>query len=102
MPTVNCHAPESAVSEPANKDPKIGPVQEKETIARVSAMKNIPTIPPVDSLFVEDAAHEDGKVKSKKPKNEKANNKNIKKKNIFSAIFVEMSFKISGFIESKR
>ena len=58
IPTVNCHAPESAVREPANKDPNIGP-QENETIARVRA-KNIPTNPPTDSLLVEDAAHEEG------------------------------------------
>ena len=102
IPTVNCQAPESAVREPANKDPKIGPVQENETIARVRAMKNIPANPPTDSLLVEDAAHEDGKVKSKNPKNEKANIKNIKKKNIFSVILVEISFKISGLTESKR
>tara|TARA_Y100000991_G_C21770670_1_gene262907 strand:+ start:383 stop:580 length:198 start_codon:yes stop_codon:yes gene_type:complete len=65
-------------------------------------MKNIPTIPPTDSLLVEDAAHEDGKVKSKNPKNEKAKIKNMKKKDIFSAILVEISFNISGFTESIR
>ena len=63
-------------------------------------MKNIPTTPPTDSLLVEDAAHEEGRVKSKNPKNEKANIKNIKKKNIFRIILVEISFKISGFTES--
>ena len=31
-------------SAPTNKDPRIGPVQENETIARVSAIKNIPAI----------------------------------------------------------
>ena len=38
-------APPSAVNDPANNDPKIGPVHEKETIANVNAMKKIPTPP---------------------------------------------------------
>ena len=33
--------------EPAKRDPKIGPVQEKETIAKVNAIKKIPTNPPI-------------------------------------------------------
>ena len=44
IPTVNWSAPPSAVREPANSDPKIGPVQEKDTMAKVSAIKNIPNI----------------------------------------------------------
>ena len=34
-----------------NNDPRIGPVHENETITKVSAMKNIPTIPPASSAF---------------------------------------------------
>lgn len=45
IPNVSCIAPPSEVKLPANKEPKIGPVQENETIAKVSAMKKIP-IPP--------------------------------------------------------
>src|SRR5690606_23351381 len=46
IPAVNCHAPPSAVNEPANKEPKMGPVHENETKARVSAIKNTPKSPP--------------------------------------------------------
>ena len=46
IPAVNCMAPPSEVKEPASNDPKIGPVHEKDTIARVSAIKKIPIIPP--------------------------------------------------------
>ena len=49
IPALSCIAPPSAVNEPANKVPKIGPVQEKETIAKVSAMKKIP-IPPLKEV----------------------------------------------------
>ena len=48
IPAVNCVAPPSEVKEPANKEPKIGPVQEKETIAKVNAIKKIPIIPPTE------------------------------------------------------
>src|SRR5690606_20784179 len=34
-----------------SKLPKIGPVQENETITKVSAIKKIPTIPPASSAF---------------------------------------------------
>ena len=44
LPTVNWSAPPSAVREPASSDPKIGPVHEKDTMAKVSAIKNIPNI----------------------------------------------------------
>ena len=45
-----------------NKLPKIGPVQEKETITNVNAMKKIPTIPPASSAFEDLLAIDDGKV----------------------------------------
>ena len=48
IPAVNCVAPPSEVKELANKEPKIGPVQEKETIAKVNAIKKIPIIPPIE------------------------------------------------------
>jgi hypothetical protein len=34
-----------------NKLPKIGPVQENETITKVNAIKKIPMIPPASSAF---------------------------------------------------
>ena len=46
IPALNCMAPPSEVKEPANRDPKIGPVQENETIAKVKAIKKIPINPP--------------------------------------------------------
>ena len=45
IPNDNCIAPESEEIDPARSDPKIGPVQEKETIAKVNAMKKIPKVP---------------------------------------------------------
>ena len=42
IPAVSCMAPPSAVSEPTSKEPRIGPVQEKETTASVSAIKKMP------------------------------------------------------------
>ena len=45
IPNVNWFAPASEVIDPAKRDPRIGPVQENETIARVNAMKKIPIVP---------------------------------------------------------
>ena len=45
-----------------NKLPKIGPVQEKETITKVKAIKKIPIIPPASSAFEDLFAIELGKV----------------------------------------
>ena len=45
-----------------SKLPKIGPVQEKETITKVSAIKKIPIIPPASSAFEDLLAMELGKV----------------------------------------
>src|SRR5437868_1800840 len=45
IPIVSCIAPPLVDNDPASKDPRIGPVHEKETSASVSAMKNIPTNP---------------------------------------------------------
>src|SRR5690606_7926429 len=46
MPAVNCQAPPSVVSDPANSEPSIGPVQEKDTNAKVNAIKKMPKTPP--------------------------------------------------------
>ncbi len=58
------HAPESLEIEPASNDPKIGPVHENETIANVNAIKNIPIIPPMDSLLDEPSTQDEGNVNS--------------------------------------
>ena len=83
IPAVNSHAPESPESEPANKVPKIGPVQEKETIANVNAIKKIPTNPVLDSWLVDLLVQEEGKVNSKYPKNENAKTRKTKKNRTF-------------------
>ena len=64
IPIDNCVAPPSAVIEPASKEPKIGPVQEKETIARVSAIKKIPTTPLVTEASSDLSPQREGKVRS--------------------------------------
>src|SRR5690554_662460 len=46
IPTVSCQAPPSLVKDPPSSAPNIGPVQEKETIAKVSAIKKTPINPP--------------------------------------------------------
>ena len=50
IPIVNWVAPPLDDSDPASKEPKIGPVHENDTIARVKAIKNKPKIP---LIFVE-------------------------------------------------
>src|SRR5699024_6110186 len=63
IPTVNCHAPPSLASEPPNKEPKIGPLQEKETIAKVSAINETPRTPPTFGVLLSILAlHEHGNV----------------------------------------
>ena len=46
IPAVSCRAPPSEESEPAKRDPRIGPVHENDTIESVSAMKKTPKIQP--------------------------------------------------------
>src|SRR5215469_8599293 len=92
-PAVNGHDPCTAV--PASNEPRIGPVQEKETMAKVKAIKNIPTIPSPDlelALFPK----LDGSVISKYPKKEIANTMKMAKKKRFSHTFVEKSFNTCG------
>ena len=76
----------------------MGPVQEKETMASVSAIKNIPSkLVPPDLLFTEFATLP-GRVISKYPKNEMAKTTKITKKRRLSHILVEIVFNISGLI----
>ena len=64
IPAVNSQAPESPVNDPASREPKIGPVHEKDTMAKVSAIKNIPIIPAADSLFDDLLTQDEGRVNS--------------------------------------
>ena len=50
------------VKELPSKLPKIGPVQENETMTKVKAIKKIPIIPPASSAFEDLLAIELGKV----------------------------------------
>ena len=64
IPAVSCQAPPSAEREPASNDPRIGPVQEKDTIDKVNAMKKTPKIPPIPSPLLVEFVQEDGSVSS--------------------------------------
>ena len=55
--------------------PTIGPVHEKETIARVSAIRKIPIMPPRSLPLLSAVLHEEGSVISNMPKKESANTK---------------------------
>src|SRR5689334_8597215 len=92
-PAVKGHEPCAAV--PASKDPRIGPVHEKETIASVKAMKNIPITSRPDRALVL-LARPPGKRISKYPKNEMAKTTKMTKKKRFNATFVEKLFNTCG------
>ena len=96
MPNESCMGPLLLLIAPTNSVPKIGPVQENETMASVNAMKNIPAIFPLPDLDPALFASWPGNVISKYPKNERANRTKIAKKNRFSHAFVEILFRISG------
>ena len=66
IPMLNCIALASDAIVLPNKPPKIGPVQEKETIAKVKAIKKMPTKPPILLALSSIAALQDcGSVNSK-------------------------------------
>src|SRR6185369_13633100 len=92
-PAVNGHEPCAAV--PANNEPRIGPVHEKETIARVNAIKKIPATSRPDralALF----ASPPGNLISKYPKKEIANTMKMMKKKRFSQTLVEKLLSTCG------
>ena len=66
--------------------PRIGPVQEKETSTKVSAIKNGPKTPPAPALLFIAVDQLLGNVISNKPKKLKANTKKTKKKMVFSTM----------------
>ena len=61
IPKVSCIAPPEE-SEPAKSEPKIGPVQENDTMAKVNAIKKMPMIPPTLEALSILFPHEAGKV----------------------------------------
>ena len=71
----------------------IGPVHEKDTIAKVNAMKKIPIIPPVLLANLSVAvAQLDGNRISKAPKKEIANITNRTKKSRFKKALLAILF----------
>ncbi len=93
-PAVNGQAPDAA--DPANKVPNIGPVQENDTITKVSAMKNIPNKPAPCLEFVLFAIPLGSEI-SKKPKKDTAKTIKTTKKLMFNQILVEISLYTVGF-----
>src|SRR5699024_3081395 len=65
IPTVSCVAPPSLDKDPAKSEPNMGPVQEKDTIASVKAIKNIPIFPPAPEALSILFPQECGRVNSK-------------------------------------
>ena len=76
-----------------NKNPIIGPVQEKDTSDRVNAIKKILIRPPVASALLSTALlHFEGSVISNAPKKEAANTISIKQKRILKTALVDKAF----------
>ena len=83
-------------------DPRIGPVQEKETIQSVSAIKNVPITPPNCSALLTRFARDGGKVISNAPKKDMAKKTKTTKKKMFNAGLVEISLSMLGLSPSIR
>ena len=70
------------VEKSTSRNPMMGPVQEKDTMARVNAMRNIPSSPPVLlALLSSLLPHDDGSVISNHPKKDNAKTTSNAKKN---------------------
>lgn len=75
------------------RNPITGPVHENETIANVSAMRNILTMPDVARLFEFTLfPHDDGRVISNPPRKLAANTTRRRKKNMLKIALVERAF----------
>ena len=94
IPTIGAIPPLEADS--TRSVPTIGPVHEKETIAKANAIKNIPTTPDLLDFLSTTFAHEFGNTISKPPKNEMAKNTNIIKKQILNMTLVDSAFNASA------
>src|SRR5882757_3585319 len=90
MAKVSCTAPPFCPRAPTSSVPRMGPVQEKLTIARVRAIKKIPPRLPIFDLESTELETLLGRVISKRPKKESAKAKKIAAKRRFSQILVEM------------
>ena len=103
IPYVKSIAPPSDVKVPTSKVPNIGPVQENETKHNVSDIKNV-EIKPLYKFDFESTVldQELGRVMSKSPNKESAKATNIAKKIKFSTGLVDIWFKISGLIFSRK
>ena len=77
-------------------EPMIGPVHEKETNAKVNAMKKIPTSPPLSDLLSAEFTHLLGIRISNAPRNEKEKTMNTKKKILFIQTLVDNSLSPVG------
>src|SRR5258705_2522952 len=95
-PAVNGQAPSTATL--VNNVPRIGPVQEKETMASVPAIKNIPAVLPIPDLESALLARPEGRPISNNPKKDKAKATKIAKKIMFRITLVEILLNISGLM----
>ena len=93
IPTIGANPPLEAPS--TNKVPIIGPVHEKETIAKAKAINKIPTNPPLSAWRSTLFAQEFGNTISKAPKKEDAKKINNKKKIKLNQTLVDKAFKAS-------
>ena len=73
-----------------NKVPTNGPVQEKETMTSVKAIKKIPINPPLPAFSSALLAQLLGRVNSNAPKKEMAKTKKMAKNKILETALVEM------------
>ena len=74
----------------------IGPVHEKDTSAKVKAMKKIPKKLLVPALLSAWVDHDDGRAISKAPKKENPNNTKRRKKNRLAIQLVARLFNAAG------
>src|ERR1700694_1411281 len=96
MQAVSCQAPCWLPIEPKISVPRMPLVQEKETMTKVAAIKNIPRKSPRPERASTFEAKPPGREISKYPKNEMAKTMNTTKKQRFSGTFVEILLRISG------
>ena len=76
--------------------PTIGPVHEKDTIAKANAMNKIPIMPPLSACLSIEFAHELGNIISKAPKNDVAKTNKSTKKATLNHGLVDNAFKASA------
>ena len=77
---------------PTNKEPKIGPVHEKDAKESTRAIKNIPTTPPLSAFESAAFTQDDGNCISKAPKKDIPNTNSMRKKKRLNQTLVDISF----------